>query len=119
MTSSQLTDDDILPASALEKPSALAPRVVVYSSDEAVPSQRFVAYITVPTRAPKTGATSERRLGISFPAATYEAAQAAANAFWQAELNREREKQEAALVRGERLAAQREAKAPSSPVSRP
>lgn len=101
-------NDEILPCSGIEDPSTQAIRVVVYSSDEAVLSQRFVAYITVPTRNPKTKATSERRLGISFPASDDASARAAAVAWWQTQLDRERDRLKAAEERGERLAASRE-----------
>ena len=102
---------EIMECSALTEPGSLTPRVVVYSSDEAVPSQKFVAYVTVPTRDRKTGGTSERRLGISFPAADGETARSAARAWWQGELDRERARIEAAAERGRRLADAREAKA--------
>lgn len=101
---------EIVECSALPEPSRQTPRVVVYSSDEAVPSQKFVAYITIPTRAPKTGVLSERRLGISFPASDGETARSAAAAWWKGELDRERARLEAAVERGRKLAAAREAK---------
>lgn len=103
--------DDILEVSSLTNPATIQPRVVVYSSDEAVPSQRFVAYVTVPTKLPKGGGMVERRLGISFPAADRETARAAASAWWQAQLDREASREEAAAERGRNLEAAREAKA--------
>lgn len=103
-------ETEFMDASALTEPSRQTPRVVVYSSDEAVLSQRFVAYITIPTRAPKTGVLSERRLGISFPASDGETARAVAWTWWKGELDRERARLEAAVERGRKLAAAREAK---------
>lgn len=107
-----MTDEtEFMEVSALTEPSRHKPRVVVYSSDEAVSSQRFVAYVTIPTQERKTGIMSERRLGISFPAADGETARAAAAAWWAAELARERARHEAAVERGKRMSAAREAKA--------
>jgi len=111
----QADNDEFMECSALTEPSRHVPRVVVYSSDDAVPSQRFVAYVTIPTRAPKTGVMSERRLGISFPAADGDTARAAASAWWQGELDRERARHEAAVERGKKLAASRLAKPTPSP----
>lgn len=111
----QPANDEFMECSTLTEPSRHVPRVVVYSSDEAVPSQRFVAYVTIPTQAPKTGVMSERRLGISFPAADGDTARAAASAWWQGELDRERARLEAAIERGKKLAASREAKASPLP----
>lgn len=106
----QPDNSEFMECSALTEPSRKTPRVVVYSSDEAVPSQRFVAYVTIPTRAPKTGVLSERRLGISFPAADSDTARNAATSWWQGELDREQARADAAAERGGRLAAAREAK---------
>jgi len=104
-------DTEIMLCSAVTEPSGHKPRVVVYSSDDAVPAQRFVAYVTIPTRAAKTGVMSERRLGISFPAADGDTARAAAWAWWTAELNRERARHEAAIERGRKMAEARASKA--------
>lgn len=101
-------NDEFMECSALTEPSQHKPRVVLYSSDEAVPSQRFVAYVTIPTKAAKTGVMSERRLGISFSASDGETARAAASAWWTAELDRERARHEAAIERGRKLAASRQ-----------
>lgn len=107
---------EILEISDLVEPSGMKPRVIVYSSDEAVPAQRFVAYVTVPTKEQKTGVLSERRLGISFPAADDGTARSAAHRWWQAQREREAAREEAAAERGRKLEADRLAKA-AKPVA--
>lgn len=111
MTGQSETTAEIIPVSVIDEPSQHRSRVIVYSSDEAIPSQRFVAYITVPTKAAKTGAISERRLGISFAAATDEAARSAASLWWSDQLDKERAREAEAIERGRRLENARAAKA--------
>lgn len=101
----------IVSVSVIAEPSRHQNRVIVYSSDEAVPSQRFVAYVTVPTKTAKTGLMSERRLGISFAGATDEAARSAAELWWNKQLDRERAREAEAIERGKRLEVARAAKA--------
>lgn len=85
-------------------------RIVVYSSDEAQPSERFIAYIALPAKTRK-GEATEHRIGINFPAADSDTARANAEAYWQAEIDREHRKLIAAEKRGEALAEYREARA--------
>ena len=108
-------DADVVPVSVIAEPSRHQNRVIVYSSDEAVPSQRFIAYVTVPTKTVKTGVMSERRLGISFAGATDEAARSAAELWWNEQLDRERAREAEAIERGRRLEAARAAKSPTLP----
>lgn len=87
----------------------MAHRIVVYSSDEAQASERFIAYIALPV-VKKGVVAGEYRLHVSFTGPDADTARSAAEASWQAEKDRERARHEAAERRGRALEAAREAR---------
>lgn len=86
---------------APDKPSY---RIIVYSSDEAMPHQRHVAYIALPAKTAK-GQSDEHFISVRFPATDPGTARSAAEAYWQAEIERERAKTAASEKRGLALEA--------------
>lgn len=82
-------------------------RHVVYHCADAPEPMRFIAY----TLAPGAKKGTEHRLSVAFPAATAEAALAAAEAHWQGEIDKHHRREAAAKKRGEALEAWRASRA--------
>lgn len=81
-------------------------RIVVYSSNEALPHERFLAYVIIPVIS-KGVQVGKERLPVVSTSATHGGARDKAEALWQADLDRERRRLEAAEKRGRALEAWR------------